>query len=189
MISYLIGKPKVTGDTITIIVNGVGYEVTPTNAVLTKATQNEEIEIHVYTHVKEDVLALYGFQSLAEKQLFTMVISVSGVGPSTAIKIVSAGAEKVLEAVQQAQVSFFKSIPRVGKKLAQKIIIELGSKVGEIKKLNLGAVSPLIKDLEDSLIALGFSEVEIEPVLQEIDVENLGIEKAVPAALKKLRKK
>jgi Holliday junction DNA helicase RuvA len=189
MISYLIGKPIINGDTIIVLVNGVGYEVTPTNAVLAKATHNQELEIHVYTHVKEDVLALYGFQSVEEKKLFTMVMGVSGVGPSTAIKIVSAGAEKVLEAIQQAQVSFFKSIPRVGKKLAQKIIIELGSKVGEIKKLNLGTVSPLVKDLEDSLIALGFSEVEIEPVLQEIDVETLGIEKAVPAALKKLRKK
>jgi Holliday junction DNA helicase RuvA len=189
MISFLVGKPRITDETLIVLVNGVGYEVTPTTAVMTKAAGVDELELYIYTHVKEEVLALYGFQSLEEKKLFSMVLSVSGVGPATAIKLVSAGAQKVLEAVQQAQVSFFTSIPRVGKKLAQKIIIELSSKVGEIKKLNLEALSPLKQDLQDSLLTLGFSEVEIEGVMSEVNPEELGLEKAVSAALKKLRKK
>lgn len=186
MISYLQGKPVLTGSTLTIVVGGVGYEVHCAPSLLAKVSQQPEVSLFVYTHVREDQLALYGFETLQERALFFLVLGVSGVGPATAINIVGAGSSSVINAVQQAQVSFFSNIPRIGKKLAQKIIIELGSKLGEMKQLELGPQSQLTQDLTETLVSMGFNESIVIETLQKIEVEELGLEKALNISLKKL---
>lgn len=186
MISFLQGKPLLTGSTLTVIVNGVGYEVHCAPSLLAKVAPQPEVSLFIYTHVREEQLALYGFESLQERALFLLVLGVSGVGPATAINIVGAGSSAVINAVQQAQVSFFSSLPRIGKKLAQKIIIELGSKLGEMKQLELGPQSLLAQDLTETLVGMGFNESLVIETLQKIEVEELGLEKALNAALKKL---
>lgn len=190
MISYLVGKPLLFGsNTMTLLVGGVGYEVHITSQLASKLTHTQEASLFIYTHVREEILALYGFETAAERALFLMVLGVSGVGPATALPIVGAGANQVIEAIQQAQVSFFTAIPRIGKKLAQKIIIELSSKLGEMKKLNLEPQSPLAADLTESLLQLGFAEEVVTATITEIDIEAVGLEKALKLALRKLTKK
>lgn len=188
MISYLVGKPILcnTNNTATILVGGVGYEVHLTPQLASKIASSPEVSLFIYTHVREEILALYGFETVAERALFLMVLSVSGVGPATALPIVGAGANQVIEAIQQARVPFFTAIPRIGKKLAQKIIIELSSKLGEMKKLNLEPQSPLAADLTESLLQLGFAEDVVTATITEIDIETVGLEKALKLALKKL---
>ena len=183
MIGYLEGKAIVRGDELLMMVGGVGYLVTVGQKVLRKAN-GEDFSLHIYTHVKEDRLELYGFQTAEELEIFKLVIAVSGVGPKTAINIIDGGVTQLIEAVQQAQLSFFTAIPRVGKKLAQKIIIELKGKLGSLKELNLATLSPKEQDIMDALLGLGFDENMIQDAISQIDLENMEINVAIKESIK-----
>ena len=183
MIGYLEGKALARGEELLMMVGGVGYLVAVGQQVLRKAS-GEELALHIYTHVKEDRLELYGFQTAEELEIFKLVIAVSGVGPKTAINIIDGGVTQLIEAVQQAQLSFFTAIPRVGKKLAQKIIIELKGKLGSLKELNLATLSPKEQDIMDALLGLGFDENMIQDAISQIDLENMEINVAIKESIK-----
>lgn len=186
MISYLKGTPVVYKDYITVIVNGVGYKVTVGAQTLQQAGIVNEIELYIYTHVKEDILDLYGFASHQQMVVFELVLSVSGVGPKTAIALTDAGTDRLIAAIQNADIQFFTSVPRVGKKMAQKIIIELTSKIGSVQELDLTPLSPKNQDLVDALTSLGFSEQDIRTVMKEVDTESLPLEEAIKESIKLL---
>jgi Holliday junction DNA helicase RuvA len=186
MISYLQGKPLAEDDGLTILVQGVGYAVRVTQSSRQKALTLPEVQLHIYTHVREDVLELYGFFDRSERQLFLLLISVSGIGPKTALNIVEQGAQKLVAAVQDADVTFFSAIPRVGKKLAQKIIIELRGKLGAIKELDLTPLSAHHTEVIGALEALGFDERSVHLALSQLNVEELSLSDAVTQALKLL---
>jgi len=184
MISYLKGKPVVFKNYLTVITNGVGYKVFTGDRAVSQVQQNKDLELFIYTHVKEDKLELYGFLREQDLQIFELVLAVSGVGPKTALMIVEAGVEKMVDAVQNARISFFTAIPRIGKKLSQKIIIELKSKLGSLKELELGPIPQKQQDLVDGLIGLGFDEASIELVVAKIDTENLTVQESLKQAIK-----
>ncbi|NCN03850.1 MAG: Holliday junction branch migration protein RuvA [Candidatus Pacebacteria bacterium] len=188
MISYLKGYPLITGLDLTIVVNGVGYGVKVNPKLLNALSNQSETELFIYTHVKEDKLELFGFETIEEKNMFVLVLGVSGVGPSIAINLVAAGPHQLIEAVQNAQVAFFSSVPRVGKKLAQKIIIELRGKLGEMKSLDLGPKSAHYQGIYDALLSFGFSEQDITQTLEIIDIDGLEIQVAIKQAMKKLQR-
>jgi Holliday junction DNA helicase RuvA len=189
MISYLTGKPIVERDSLTILVGGVGYGVHVTEKVRAAAALKTELELFIYTHVREEALDLYGFESRTERDLFLLLISVSGIGPKTALGILQYPSEQISQAVQEANVGFFAAVPRVGKKMAQKIIIELRSKLGALKELDLGPVSPKKQEIILALQSLGFDENAIYSVLQDIDTENLETSIAITQAIQKMGKK
>ncbi|MDH5533875.1 MAG: Holliday junction branch migration protein RuvA [Candidatus Pacebacteria bacterium] len=194
MIAYLKGIPFISGQILIIDVNGVGYGVKVTPQLLNSfGLQNnentKETELYIYTHVKEEKLELYGFESDKEKDMFELVLGVSGVGPSIALNLVAAGPHQLIEAVQNAQVSFFSAVPRVGKKLAQKIIIELRGKLGELKSLDLGPKSPHYQEIYDALSSFGFDEQLIGETLGGLDIEELETKVAIKLAMKKLSSK
>ncbi|HCC84949.1 MAG TPA: Holliday junction branch migration protein RuvA [Candidatus Pacebacteria bacterium] len=184
MLSYLIGQPQLLRDRLLIINQGVGYGVFVGAKLLATACQQSEIALYLHTYVREDRLELYGFATLAELELFEQVLSVSGVGPKMALALVDAGASALITAIQQADLSFFTTVPRVGKKLGQKIIIELKSKLGGLGELNLGPISAKHQDILAALISLGFTESTTQAVLRQIDVETLTLEQAIKQALK-----
>lgn len=186
MISYLIGKPIIDHENLILLVGGVGYGIKATPQVLSLASNQNELELFVYTHVKEDKLELFGFSTTQEKETFELLLSVSGIGPSTALNLVAAGSNKLVSAVQNAQVSFFTNIPRVGKKLAQKIIIELRSKLGELKALDLGPRSSAQLELIEALVGLGFGEDQVNEVVNQLDLENIDLPSAIKLAMKQL---
>lgn len=186
MISYLKGYPLIASNNLTIVVNNVGYGVKVNPKLLTNFANQAEVELFIYTHVKEDKLELFGFESVKEKEMFELVLGVSGVGPSIAINLVAAGPHQLVDAVQNAQVAFFTAVPRVGKKLAQKIIIELRGKLGEMKSLDLGPKSTKYQELYEALQSFGFSEQDIGTTLEEVDIEELEIQAAIKIAMKKL---
>lgn len=183
MIGYLEGQAVARGNELLLMVGGVGYLVSVGQKVMSKAN-GEELALHIYSHIKEDRFELYGFQTAEELEIFKLVISVSGVGPKTAINIIDGGVGQLIEAVQQAQLSFFTSVPRVGKKLAQKIIIELKGKLGSLKELNLATLSPKEQDVMDALLGLGFDENMIQDALGQIDLENMEINVAIKESIK-----
>ncbi len=185
MIGYLKGQPVIDVDHILIIVQGVGYRVTVGQKTLSTISE-PVLELFIYTYVREDKLELYGFLTTAQRKLFELMLEVSGVGPKTAIEITDQEPERIVRAVQNSEVNFFTSIPRIGKKTAQKIILELKSKLGSITDLNLGPKSSQERDIYDALMVLGYEESEIGPIINEINVEEMSLEEAVKAVLMQL---
>jgi holliday junction DNA helicase RuvA len=185
MIAFLTGKPEIVADELLVhTTGGVGYGVHVGNKLLARCANQETVTLYVYTYVKEDRLELYGFSSPEEKKLFVTVLDVSGVGPKTAVTLIDAGAEKLIASVQQADLGFFTAIPRVGKKLAQKIIIELTSKLGSLKQLELGPVSAQAQDVIAALTNLGFSQEIAENAAHHVPVDELPLSAAIKTAVK-----
>ena len=184
MISYLRGKPKTYHDKIIIDVNGVGYGVFTSNKVLQQSQDKIELELFIYTHVKEDRLELYGFLTIQEQQLFELILGISGIGPATALAIIDRDPDQLVTAVQEANVSFFKSIPRVGKKMAQKIIIDLGGKLGKLKDLNLTPLDPKQQTVADALMSLGWDKDSIQQAIEQINLDEMSVQEAIKKALK-----
>src|SRR5437868_14702586 len=133
MIGTLKGVIEYREDPFLIVdVNGVGYKVVVPNSVLSRISgTGDTIKLYTHTHVREDLLELYGFTDPADLKVFSLLIGVSGVGCRTALGIFSVGSrQEIVKAISTGDVSFFTSVPRLGKKNGQKIIIELKSKMG-----------------------------------------------------------
>jgi len=188
MISYLTGKPVLHSNELTVLVGGVGYDVKVANQSLADISGKKEISLHIYTHVKEDKLELFGFNSINDKSLFKLLISVSGVGPATAMNILNKGSQQIIDAIQNADVSFFTSVKRVGKKAGQKIIIDLKSKLGGIKDLDLTPFNQMQSDMLEALTSIGFDENRANQVIKDLDLKDIPLEKAVKMAIKELGK-
>lgn len=184
MIAYLEGKVQVKKDCLIIVTAGVGYLVYVGSKLLNSSKEGEVIALYIYSHIKEDRFELYGFASEEELAIFKMLLAISGVGPKTAVALADAGTDRLIDAVQQAQISFFTSVPRVGKKLAQKIIIELKPKLGSLKELNLSTLSPKAQDAMDALLSLGFEENTVQNALSTLDIENMDLQVAIKTVIK-----
>lgn len=189
MIGFLTGKPEVLKETVLLHTGAVGYEVFVGQRLLQLLATKESTELYIYTHVREDILQLFGFGSLQERSLFTQLLAISGIGPKTALAIVDKGVTELITAVQQADVSFFSKVPRVGKKSAQKIIIELKSKLGSLTELDLSPLSSFENDVVSALESLGFSAEESQETVKRLDLqEPLSLQQALQQAMKMLAK-
>lgn len=170
MIAFLEGTASIQGEELIILTHGVGYGVHVGGKVLGQIQDGQPVQLWIYTHVREDALELFGFWSAADKEVFKMLLGVSGVGPKTALSISDYSSEQIVHAVQTADVSLFSAVPRVGKKLAQKIIIELKPKLGSLQELHLGPRSDQERDVMEALHALGFSDTEIQRVITTLEI-------------------
>lgn len=188
MIAQLTGLITFYPSFILLTTNDVGYRVLVSNHTRLQLTTNTDATLAIYTHVKEDILELYGFLNFEERELFTLMLSVSGVGPRTALGILDNQPSKVIKAVQEADVAFFTHISRVGKKLAQKIIIELKNKLGGLTELQLGSLSASAADVVAGLQALGYDENTAESVVRKLD-DTSDAQKAIKQALNLLAPK
>src|SRR3990172_12847491 len=145
MIGSLNGKVDLLQRPNAIIdVNGVGYKVLVADSVYKKLTVGDKIKLFTYTYVREDELALFGFLEIEDLKLFESLITVSGIGPKTALNIFSFGERKdIIEAIVKGDSTFFSSVPRLGTKNAQKIIIELKNKMGGGLEIDLSGEDSL----------------------------------------------
>ncbi len=184
MIAYLEGKVLVKKDHLIILTSGVGYMVAVGTKLLSTLKDGEVAALYIYSHIKEDRFELYGFQNEEELSIFKMLLAISGVGPKTAIALADAGTDKLIDAVQQAQTSFFTNVPRVGKKLAQKIIIDLKTKLGSLKELNLSTLSAKAQDVMDALLGLGFEENAVQTSMSTLDIENMDLQVAIKTIIR-----
>jgi Holliday junction DNA helicase RuvA len=179
VIARLRGKRAgLTSAGLVLDVNGVGYLVQATPSVLRR--DGEELTVETYLHVREDALQLYGFGSAEERELFVHLLSVSGVGPKVALAIVSGSTPAELRrAIALDDTARFEAIPGIGKKTAQRVVLELKEKLGT------AVDAPVSRDLvaRDALIELGFSLVDADRALARIDPE-LSPEEQVRRALR-----
>jgi Holliday junction DNA helicase RuvA len=183
---------------VIVDINGVGYQIfIPLSTFYQLPAEKEPVSLHVYTHVREDTLQLFGFQTEMEKQLFLLLISISGIGPKLALNIVSGmGFEELLSAIVRADSERISSIPGMGKKTSQRIILELKEKAS---KLAEGIEAPpeqkveikdrdMYEDALSALINLGYSSKASKQAI-EVALRNdydMNIETLLKEALKNL---
>lgn len=189
MIGLLTGTLLIRNDPYIILtVGGVGYKVCAAADVLSKFHTGDKLTVFIHTHVREDALELFGFSDEASLQLFELLLSVSGIGPKTAIGVFSLGEkEKIIGAIRSADVDFFTGVPRLGRKNAQKIIIELKNKIGSVVDLDLQSDGER-NDVVVALTGFGFSQDEAKLALREIGEKGSTTSEKVRLALKYLGK-
>ena len=187
MIARLRGLPAGrSADGLLLDVNGVGYLVAATPSVLRRAEGGEEIAVETYLHVREDTMQLYGFGDAAERELFLSLLTVAGIGPKVALAVVSGSpAAELRRAIALGDHARFQAIPGIGKKTAERIVLELKEKIGLESDV---AISPAAGTsthvtARDALVELGYSPVEAEQALAEVDPE-LPAEERIRQALR-----
>lgn len=192
MIGTIKGVIEYREDPFLIVdVNGVGYKVVVPTSVLAKINGiGENIKLYTHTHVREDLLELYGFTDPSDLKVFSLLISVSGVGCRTALGIFSVGSrDAIVQAISMGDVSFFTSVPRLGKKNGQKIIIELKSKLGAHGDIDLSGDGGVEQtELLNALQSFGYSAREAQEAIRSLNGKGETIEEKVRLVLKQIGK-
>jgi Holliday junction DNA helicase RuvA len=161
-------------------VGGVGYLLAATPRVTARVGEEATVETHL--HVREDALQLYGFASGDERELFELLLGVSGIGPKVALAIVSGSPPAELRrAIARDDLARFEAIPGIGRKTAQRVVMELKDKLAE--PAYAGSASGELM-ARDALVELGWSVVDADRALADVD-ESLPVEEQVRAALKR----
>ena len=174
-----------TPEGLLLDVNGVGYLVAATPSALRKADAGGEVTVETYLHVREDALQLYGFADRAERELFMQLLTVNGVGPKVALAIVSGSpAEELRRAIAREDAARFQAIPGIGKKTAERIVLELKEKIGDAAVAAVAAVDSPHLVARDALVELGYSVVDAERALAQTD-EDATPEERVRQALRR----
>ncbi len=171
MISLLEGILAEKGvSSVVVLTGGVGYLVSvPQSALAALPAVGEGLRLYTHLHVREDTLQLFGFVTPTERWMFEKLITVNGVGPRVALSILgSMSVERLVVAVESGQLGLFNRIPGVGKKTAERIILELKGKLGEVSALEAGQAAavagagPQGEEAVAALIALGYSRAQAE---------------------------
>jgi holliday junction DNA helicase RuvA len=181
VIASLRGRPAAhTPEGLVLDVNGVGYLLHATPRALRRAQESEDVTLETYLHVREDALQLFGFAEPAERELFVQLLGVNGVGPKVALAVVSGSSPGELrKAIAREDAARFQAIPGIGKKTAERIVLELKSTVVEADAFASGDLTA-----RDALVELGFTHVEAERALAEVD-STLPIEEQVKHVLRR----
>jgi holliday junction DNA helicase RuvA len=181
MIARLRGKRAgLSAAGLVLDVNGVGYLVQATPSVLRR--DSDELTVETYLHVREDALQLYGFASMGERDLFVHLLGVNGVGPKVALAIVSGSTPSELRrAIALDDTARFEAIPGIGKKTAQRVVLELKEKLGTTDDVP-APVTDLVA--RDALVELGYSVPDAERALANVD-PGLPPEQRVREALRR----
>jgi len=192
MIAYLKGKVlHKNNSSAVVVVNNVGYMVFLNAAFLADVKIDNEVEIYTHQNVREDAVELYGFKNLEDLELFELLISISGVGPKTGLGVFSvASAADIREAISRGDSHLLTKVSGIGKKTAERIVLELRDKVGSLAfydKLS-GAKSLPSSDEIDALMALGYSLSQARDALAQIDSDLKDSSQKIRAALKMMGK-
>lgn len=193
MIAQIKGRLIEKNPTFAVIdCNGVGYQLNISLNTYSKIGEDESCKLYTQLIVREDAQLLYGFFDKTEKQLFQLLISVSGVGAATALTVLSAGdPQEVAEAIIQGDVAWFKSVKGIGPKSAQRIIIDLKDKVGvafEVDNISDLSGNTVKDEALSALVMLGFNKNQAEKTIARIlkTNSNYGVEEVIKLALKGL---
>lgn len=179
---------------------GVGYACKTTNNTLAKLQKGQKAKLYTYLHVAEGIFELYGFASTNELSSFKLLISVSGVGPKAALAVLSVGTPETLAmSIVTGDEKALTAAPGIGKKIAQRIILELKDKMAKETAGGIdfsgGKGSPLAAvfsnkatDAAQALAVLGYTSAEVSQALKGVDVESLPLEEIIRQSLKKMVK-
>lgn len=197
MFYYIEGKVSLIEQNLAVIdAGGVGYCCYTTLNTLSYLEAGKTARLYTHCNIKEDAFDIYGFHDIREKRSFEMLLSVSGVGPKAALSILSASTpESLAMAVVSDNEKTLTAAPGVGKKLAQRIILELKDKIAKDMPAlkqggyvppsdNMGMLGAKLSDVTAALTVLGYSQSEITNALRSIDIEPLSVEEVIKEVLK-----
>jgi len=178
-------------NTLVLDVNGVGYEIEVSSFTANSFEVDNIVTLETHLIVREDAQILFGFKEASEKKLFQMLIKINGVGPRLAIGIMSGlGEDQFSLAIRDKDVKILTALPGVGKKTAERLIIELQDKMifeRATGEKNRSKISPdVLADLEGTLLNLGYKPQEVDLAVNRIKVESADLEVLIKAALKEL---
>ena len=181
MIAYIKGQLTfILDESIIVDVGGIGYEIVCPNPFIYQNSLQKEVFIFTYQHVREDNQTLYGFKDEEEKYLFTKLISVSGIGPKSAVAILgNAEVDEFIAAIEQEDEKYLTKFPGVGKKTARQIILDLKGKLAAVFSLEETTTtvsytsSTHISEAKEALKALGYTDKEINHVMSQLKKENI----------------
>lgn len=192
MIGYLTGKIILSKPTQIILdVNGVGYSVNISINTFEKISDKETVSLFIYTSVKEDSITLFGFFTQSEKEMFELLISISGIGPKLGLSILSGITVDDLKfAISNGNVSRLIAIPGIGRKTAERVVLELRNKVDAIKPEGTAKETSVKDEAVAALSTLGYQRQVSEKVVRELLSESptLSIEELIRKALSQLNK-
>lgn len=198
MIAYIRGKVLSVGEETAVVdVNGLGYELYCSGGALNKCRVGEQVELYTYLQVKEDGISLFGFASLKEKDIFLKVLSVQGVGPKLGIAVLTGlSVEDFMKAVLTADVKRLSAVKGLGKKTAEKIVLELHGAISAMEIMNASGVgvTPAImpvsaltaedEEAVEALMGLGFTKNEsVQAVKRARDMGAKTVEDIIRRAL------
>jgi Holliday junction DNA helicase RuvA len=191
MISFISGKIINKGNGFIIIKTGdIGYKIFLSPSFFSELEIGQDLDIYTHQYVREEALDLYGFRGLEELEMFEMLLSISGIGPKTALGVLAVGsADQIKESIARGDSALLTKVSGIGKKTAERVVLELREKVGRLE-LAAGSKEPgggaLNGDEIDALIALGYSLTQARDALRTIDpnIKNSG--QRIKEALKKL---
>lgn len=158
---------------IVVDVGGVGYLVAVPRTLLEKVTEGQEVQLSIHTHVREDDISLYGFLTQEEWQFFRLLLTVSGVGPKSALEILNAPLSKIKQAIAKKDTAALTLINGIGKKTAERIIVDLQGKIKE-QIMEEEAQSPeknTSEDIVQALISLGYHRHQVLTGLKKVPTE------------------
>lgn len=189
MIASLRGTLRAIRETWVLVeVGGVGYQVYVPGALLSEFTHiGQPVELYTYTHVRENELALYGFRTLEELDLFTMLLKVSGIGPRTALSILSAFSPETLRGIiAQGDALALTRVPGIGRKTAQRLVMDLKDKIGAPTGAWVPSGLAVDADALNALTALGYSLAEAQTALAAVPKDIEALDERILAALRYL---
>jgi len=189
MISYLRGKIRVKDEKFLVLdVAGVGYQIFVSPLTLEEIKDKEEIELFTYLYLREDSMELYGFLTNEEREFFVQLLTVSGVGPKGALGVLSiAKLDNVKKAIIHGDPAILTKVSGIGKKTAERIIIELKNKIdvsGLSEEINPSEIEIEESNAIDALVKLGYSASEARDALKAVDKSIVGVENRIKEALK-----
>lgn len=186
MIGFLRGKTLLIKETFLILdVSGVGYKILAPLPVLLSVTENQDLSLFIHTHVREDQLVLFGFKDEKDLFLFEKLTSVSGIGPKGALSMLSIHSpSSIADAVERGDVAALSHTPGIGKRTAEKIIIELK---GKLIHMVGDKETDTTYEVRLALETLGYSSKEISEVLQKLNTENKSTSSLIKEALTQLQ--
>ncbi len=192
MIAFINGTIKNKGAGYAIVlVKGLGYKVFVNEAVYSDLDIGQEVELYVYQKVREDALDLYGFSSLDQLELFELLLSISGVGPKSALGVLSvAKVEDIKETIAKGDSSLLIKVSGIGKKTAERVVLELREKVGVLSSMGTGSGQKpgfsASGDEIDALVALGYSIMQARDALSKVDSKIIDSGERIKLALRSI---
>jgi len=188
MIGSLSGKVSHKSSSYIILeTNGVGYKVFTTQALLLNLKIGQDLSLVTLTYVREDQISLYGFQTLPELEFFELLLTVSGVGPKSAIGIMAlANIEMLKSAIASEDPSVFTKVSGIGRKTAERVIVELKEKLKS--QVDAAPVAKEHSEAMDALVVLGYKEQEARDALKAVPKDITNLQQKIKIALKALSK-
>ncbi len=177
-------------DSIILDVNGIGYGLLVPNETYNQVSVDQELGLYIYEHIRENIYDLYGFTEAGTKELFIKLINVNGVGPKVALNILSIGSvSSVRQAIASGDIKLIQTAPGVGKRVAERILIELKDKVGLISSLDetsllVGDDAAQQDEAVQALVVLGYNVADAVMALKNVD-KSLSTKERLTLALKK----